>query len=263
MRVWLDLADRLRLRLRTPQLVDGQPHLIALRFEPLDESARWRDHSPADPREKYGAKTRYQRISKLEDPDLLIDLDEALERLNLPREPRILDLGVNRGDSLAMILGLRPAWAKTLRFVGVDHSASALDLARARWAELGDRADFIEADLGALERLELGRFDLVLSIGTLHSPGVDHQVVLRHVVKNLLAPGAGVILGVPNCTHIDGEQLFGARTKNFTQPELSLLIKSVAHYKRYLQQHRRKVYVTGKYYVLVTGAAELEGERGG
>jgi hypothetical protein len=77
-------------------------------------------------------------------------------------------------------------------------------------------------------------------------------------VRHWLERSGGVILGVPNCRYLDGEQLFGARTKNFRQPELGLLIKTVAHWKKYLQQHRRKVYVTGKHCVLVTGAAERE-----
>ena len=40
--------------------------------------------------------------------------------------------------------------------------------------------------------------------------------------------------------------------KNFSQPELSLVIKEIAFYRRYLQQHRFQVFVTGKSYLLVT-----------
>ena len=43
------------------------------------------------------------------------------------------------------------------------------------------------------------------------------------------------------------------RLKNFAQPELGLLVKDVAFYRKYLQQHARQVFVTGKHYVLVTG----------
>jgi SAM-dependent methyltransferase len=252
LRVWVDLADRLHLRLATPRLVSGGT--IELWFEPLDERARWDVGVSANATEKYGSASGYARISKLEDPNLLLDMGDALERVRLPDAPRILDLGVNRGDELALLLALRPEWATQARFVGIDHSASALAEARARFAT--ENFEFIEADLNAIEALELGRFDLVLSLGTLHSPGVDDRSVLRSVVKRWLGPNGGVILGVPNCRYLDGEQLFGARTKNFTQPELGLLIKTVAHWKKYLQQHRRKVYVTGKHYVLVTGAAE-------
>lgn len=256
LRVWVELADRLQLRLSTPRPVVGGV-AIELRFEPLDERARWDgdgDRSSRDPTEKYGAQTGYARISKLEDPSLLLDMADALDRVHLPDAPRILDLGVNRGDEFELLLALRPEWVTQARFVGIDHSSSALAVARERFA--GERFEFIEADLNAVAELELGRFDLVMSLGTLHSPGVDDRSLLRAITKRWLAPSGGVILGVPNCRYLDGEQLFGARTKNFRQPELGLLIKTVAHWKKYLQQHRRKVYVTGKHYVLVTGAAE-------
>ena len=112
-----------------------------------------------------------------------------------------------------------------------------------------------EADLTTLGTLDLGRFDLVLSIGTLQSPGIDDREVLRQIVQNHLAPRGAVILGVPNCRYLDGEVEYGTRMKNFSQPELGLLIKDVAFYRKYLQQHHRKVYVTGKHYVLVYGVA--------
>jgi SAM-dependent methyltransferase len=256
LRVWVELADRLHLRLSTPRPMGGVH--IELCFEPLDERARWDgegDHD-ADRTEKYGSQSGYARICKLDDPDLLLDMADALERVRLPDAPRILDLGVNRGDELALLLGLRPEWATQARFVGIDHSRSALAVARAQFPS--ENFEFIEADLNASAALELGRFDLVLSLGTLHSPGVDDRSVLRSMVQRWLGPRGGVILGVPNCRYLDGEQLFGARTKNFRQPELGLLIKTVAHWKKYLQQHRRKVYVTGKHHVLVTGVTELQ-----
>jgi SAM-dependent methyltransferase len=254
LRVWVELADRLHLRLATPRSTGGVH--VELCFEPLDEGERWDGEGgrDGDPTEKYGSQSGYARISKLEEPNLLLDMGDALERVRLPDAPRILDLGVNRGDELALLLGLRPEWAKRARFVGIDHSHSALAVARERFG--GGNFEFIEADLNESEGLELGRFDLVISLGTLHSPGVDDRSVLRSIVKRWLGPNGGVILGVPNCRYLDGEQLFGARTRNFRQPELGLLIKTVAHWKKYLQQHRRKVYVTGKHHILVTGAAE-------
>ncbi|MCA9698120.1 MAG: tetratricopeptide repeat protein, partial [Myxococcales bacterium] len=137
---------------------------------------------------------------------------------------------------------------------GVASHRAALALARERFP--ADNFRFLEADINALDRLELGTFDLVLSIGTLHSPGIDDRAVLRQLFKHHLEPRAGLIFGFPNCTYRDGELRYGAKMKNFRQPELSLLIKQVGFYKKYLQQHRRKVFVTGKHYLLVTGAAE-------
>jgi 2-polyprenyl-3-methyl-5-hydroxy-6-metoxy-1,4-benzoquinol methylase len=237
-RVWVDLAERLGMRLRTPRAIE--PGLVRLTFEPLDRDARLRP-SADDPTEKYGADSEFARIWKLEDPGFVIDFEEALARIDLPAEPRILDLGVNTGDELALLDSLRDA-----KIVGIDHSASAIAVARERFPN----AELHVADLNSLP--PLGAFDLVISLGTLQSPGVDDREVLRRIVQHHLAPHGAVILGIPNCRYVDGEVEYGTRVVNRREPELGLLVKDVAFYRKYLQQHDRQVFVTGKHYVLVT-----------
>ena len=244
-RVWVDLAERLGLRLLMPRAAD--PPLVELVFEPLDRGRRIGAGETAGDPERYGAESAFARISKLEDPGFVVDVAEAVERAALPARARILDLGVNTGDELELLTALAPGAS----FVGIDHSASALAVARARFPT----AQLVEADLHTLPSLGLGRFDLVFSVGTLHSPGIDDRGVVRRVVQDHLAPGGAVILGFPNCRYVDGEVEYGTRMKNFRQPELGLLIKDVAFYRKYLQQHGRQVFVTGKNYVFVTGVA--------
>ena len=250
LRVWLDLAERLELRLLTPRSVAGRDGLIQLRFERLDRRQRWDVEAG---RERYGAGSGYARISKLEDPGFVLDLVEALARTRLAKS-RVLDLGVNTGDELVILERALPE----LELVGVDHSASALEVARGRFP----RHRLIAADLAALPTLGLGAFDLVVSLNTLQSPGVDDREVLRQVVQHHLAPGGAVILGLPNSRYIDGELSYGARMKNFRQPELGLLIKDIGFYRKYLQQHGRQVFVTGKHTVLVTGVAATDDPSG-
>ena len=245
MRVWAELADRLRLRLLALDRLPGG--WLRLTLARLDEAARV-DGDPGT--EKYGAESSYARISKLDDPGFVLDVADALARAKLAADARVLDLGCNRGDLFALIADLRPDLGAQGSFVGVDHSESALALARAGAGP--GRRRYVCADLAELPTLELGRFDLVTCIGTMQSPGVDDRKLLEHVVRERLAPGGSLIIGVPNCCYVDGELLHGARTRNFTQPELGLLIKHVAYYKRYLQQHNRRVFVTGRNYVLVT-----------
>lgn len=237
-RVWVDLAERLGMRLLTPRVIE--PPLVRLTFESLDRDARLRP-SADDPTEKYGADSEFARISKLEDPGFVIDFEEALAWIDLPAEPRVLDLGVNTGDELALLDGLRDA-----KIVGIDHSASAIAVARKRFPN----AELHVADLNSLP--PLGAFDLVISLGTLQSPGVDDREVLRRIVQHHLAPHGAVILGIPNCRYVDGEVEYGTRVVNRREPELGLLVKDVAFYRKYLQQHDRQVFVTGKHYVLVT-----------
>ncbi|MCB9706266.1 MAG: class I SAM-dependent methyltransferase [Myxococcales bacterium] len=251
-RVWVDLAERLGLRLLTPR-AHGE-HLVELRMERLDAAATLAA-SAGDPeedaaRERYGAGSLFSRISRLDDPGLILDLADALERAGTTADARVLALGVNRGDELALLEALVPGLAERGSFVGVDHSASALARARERFAD--PRHQFIEADLADLAVLGLGDFDLVIAISTLQSPGVDDRALLRAVVHDHLRPGGALLLGIPNCRYVDGEQVHGARMKNFSQPELSLVIKEIAFYRRYLQQHRFQVFVTGKSYLLVT-----------
>jgi SAM-dependent methyltransferase len=246
-RVWVDLAERLGLRMLTPRAAEAP--LVVLRFERLDEQARLRA-AATDPTERYGAASPFARISKHEDPGFVLDLADALARARLAPGARILDLGVNTGDELALVTALVPA-LRDAHFVGIDHSASALAVARARFA--GADVELHAADLNRLDALALGRFDLVLSIGTLQSPGIDDRAVLRRIVQDHLAPTGAVILGFPNCRYIDGELEHGTRMKNFRQPELGLLVKDLAFYRKYLQQHDRQVFVTGKHYLLVTG----------
>ncbi len=268
-RVWVDLAERLGLRLLTPRTVE--PPLVELQFERLAAAPR---APPGDPTEKYGTASELARTSKLEEPGFVLDFADALDRVKLPAEPRILELGVNTGDAFALVCSLAPELRAQATFVGVDHSGSALEAARARFPE--DNFQFVRADLGDLGKLrvldgtalpsgsadgggspavELARFDLVISIATLQSPGLDDRDVLRRIVQSHLASDGAVILGVPNCRYRDGEQEYGARMKNFRQPELGLLVKDVAFYRKYLQQHHRDVYVTGKNYLLVTAVA--------
>jgi hypothetical protein len=109
----------------------------------------------------------------------------------------------------------------------------------------------VVADVAA--PLALGRFDLILAIGLLQSGRLDDRALLRRLVQDHLTPSGAIILGVPNCRYVDGEVSFGARMRNFTQPELGLVIKDIAFYRKYLQQHDRQVFVTGRNYLFVTG----------
>lgn len=244
LRVWVDLAQRMQLRLHTPRIV--APGRVRLRFARLADEAAWGE---GDPTERYGAASAYQRIHRAEDPGFVLDLKDALERARLPPCPRVLDLGCNTGDVIALVRELVADRAPTC--VGIDHSASAIAAARGRFS--ADEVQLVQADLAALPVLDLARFDLVLAIATLQSPGVDDRAVVRHVVQNLLPPHGTLVIAIPNCRYQGGELLHGARTKNFRQPELGLLVRNAEFYRRYLAQHRRRVFITGTHYLFVTG----------
>ncbi len=256
LRVWIDLAERLGLRLCTPRSTDGAR--IRLRFEVLHRPARPgtagtcdRNATPLDGdagTEKYGAASEFARIKKHEDPGFVVDLREALERVEAQQTWRVLYVGCNTGDEITLVRALCPALAPAIH-VGIDHSASAIAAARERLS--GVELHEIDVSVpGALRAL--GRFELIVSIGTLQSPGIDSGDLLRTLVQDHLKPHGSVILGIPNCRYVDGEVEYGARMKNFRQPELGLVVKDIAFYRKYLQQHHKQVFVTGKYELLVT-----------
>lgn len=244
---WCDLAERLGCRLALPEAVTED--LVRLRFEPLGDDPPWDPAAP--PSERYDAGSPFVRLHKLEDPRFLLDVLEALERAAPAAGDRVLALGVNSGEELDAFGLLDPALADELEFVGIDHARGALDLARRRHPD--PRHAFVEADLNRLDALELGTFDLVLALDVFQSPGVDDRALLRTLVQRHIAPDGRLILSLPNGRYRGGELLYGARTRNHRQPELGLLVKDVAYYRKYLQQHRFRVWVTGKYEVLVVG----------
>jgi trans-aconitate methyltransferase len=246
LRAWVDLAERLRLRVR----VVG----TELVFERLEAAVL---QTGGD----YSADSDFAQVNKLEDPRFVLDLREALDRVRAARDDRdnrddsrdrsslrVLDLGVHRGDELVLLERYLPAAS----IVAGDRDASALAMARSRFP----RVQFVEADVMALR--DLGAFDLVIAIGLLQSGALDDRELLRRIVQHHLAPDGAIILGIPNCRYIAGEIEYGARMRNFTQPELGLVIKDVAFYRKYLQQHHRRVFVTGKHYLFVTGITQAE-----
>ncbi|WP_034343390.1 class I SAM-dependent methyltransferase [Deinococcus misasensis] len=239
LRVWMDLADRLDCHMQVPE---KHPPFMKVTFQ--RRKSRGRDRTPSADPEKYGAHTEFQRIHKLAEPCFVLDALQALQSLNLPDGARVLDLGVNTAEELHLLNWAYPE--HTFEVLGIDHSESALQVARERFPE----HQFRVADINHLPE-DLGQFDLILSIGTLQSANIEVEAVFRRLLKHIKG-GGHWLLGFPNCRYVDGEVSYGARMVNYRDPELSLLFKDVAFFRRYFQKHRYHVNVTGKYDMLVT-----------
>ncbi|MCK4974827.1 MAG: methyltransferase, partial [Sulfurimonas sp.] len=61
-----------------------------------------------------------------------------------------------------------------------------------------------------------------------------------------------MILGFPNCRWIDGEMVYGAKAPNYSFNEMSLVLKDIHFCKKYLQQKKYRVTITGKDYLFLT-----------
>ena len=114
---------------------------------------------------------------------------------------------------------------------------------------------FYAHDINNLASLELGEFDLIISIGTLQSSNLEFNPLLMSIVQNQLKKNGAMILGFPNCRFIDGEMIYGARVKNYAFSEMGLLYKDVIFSKKYLQQKKYRVSITGKEYIFLTATS--------
>ena len=238
---WTDAADLLDAQFLTPVRLGEHVQLHFRQRHVLPP-----DRTPG----RYAAGSEFARVNKLEDPHFLHDLTEALTRAALRPGSRVLSLGVGSGRELEVLEQVYPVHG--LQVLGLDLEPSVLELARARFPAYGFRVQ--DVTLPGLPAL--GRFDAVLAISLLQSPGIVQADLLRTLRTEVLAPAGTLILGFPNARYRGGELSYGARTLNFTRPDLSLLIKDVTQARRALQGHGFTVYVTGKYEVLVTAVRQ-------
>ncbi|MBN2871100.1 MAG: methyltransferase domain-containing protein [Campylobacterales bacterium] len=246
-KAWSDLGEILFCRMLTPEKVSE--YTVRITFEKLDQSDSF--HRFEAQEEKYGTASRFAAIHKNEEPAFLNAYLRALRSVKVGEKKRILNLGINTGDEFDLIQQILPRESYTgLELVGIDHSASAIAIARERFDE--GNATFHVHDINDLETLALGRFDLIVTIGTLQSSGLDFKPLFAKLVQEYLSTDGAMVLGFPNCRWMGGEMIYGAKAPNYPYSEMSLLIKDVYYCKKYLQQKKFRVTVTGKEYLFLT-----------
>ncbi len=242
-RAWNALAESLECRLLTPKPFDEIR--LLLRLEKLEPSRSFHQQNDSG---KYEGGGTFQRIDKNEEPGFLYYYQKALKRLGISQRKRILDLGIHEGRELEPVRTLANRSFEEMEIVGIDRAESALRRAQELWPNV---LRTYTHDLNDLASLELGRFDLILSIGTLQSPGIELKPLIMRLVQEHLNPDGALLLGWPNSRWIDGELLYGARPKHYPFSELSLVIKDLFWIKKYLQQHKFRVVITGREYLFL------------
>ncbi len=246
-KAWTDLAELLFCRMLTPVIVDEDTVLISFEKLNIEESF----HSSEGKEEKYGVESPFFQINKNEEPAFLLPYRHALKNVKIEKRKRILDLGVNSGDEFHLIKEiLSDEDYKKSELVGIDYSASAIDFAQKRFPE--ENVNFIEHDINRLDELKLGKFDLIISIGTFQSPNIDFKPFFMSLVQNYLNPEGAIILGFPNCRWMGGEMIYGAKVPNYAYSEMGMLYSDAIYCKKYLQQKKFRVTLTGKDYVFLT-----------
>ncbi|MEA3419179.1 MAG: methyltransferase domain-containing protein [Campylobacterota bacterium] len=248
-KAWSNLAELLFCRMLTPQI--SADDSVILRFQKLDKTDSFHSKKTPQSEEKYGTDSTFSAIRKNEEPAFLFAYRLALQNIKIQNRRTILNLGINSGDEFDLIrrLSSENLFSKT-EFIGIDHSLSAITKARDNLPE--KNVTLHCHDINRLEELDLPRSDLIISIGTLQSPGIDFKPLFMSLIQNYLTPNGAIILGFPNCRWIDGEMVYGAKAPNYNFSEMSLLIKDIYFCKKYLQQHKFRVTITGKDYLFLT-----------
>jgi len=254
-KAWIDLAQALKCRMLTP--VVNASHTIIIRYEKLNRDDSFHK-SITDKEEKYGETSIFSQIYKNEEPSFLVHYKKALENIKINQRVRILNLGVNSGDEFEVIQKYASNF-QNLEMIGIDYCSSAINAAKEKFKK-HTNIFFFTHDINELNALELGRFDLIISIGTLQSSNLEFNPLFMSIVQNQLKRDGAIILGFPNCRWVDGEMLYGARVKNYPFSEMGLLYKDVIFCKKYLQQKKFRVTITGKDYIFLTATSIKKGE---
>lgn len=246
---WVDLAELLMCKMLTPE--KSTYPLVKLRFEKLEAQSSFHTDSQSSKEEKYGIDSHFSQIQKMEEPAFLYYYTQALRNAKLSQRTRVLNLGINTGDEFDVIKNtLDINKYRNMNLVGIDHSKTAIAHAETSFPE--ENVKFYTHDINDIESLNLGRFDLLVSIGTLQSPSINFKPFFMSLVQNYLEKDAAIILGFPNSRWVGGEMIYGAKAPNYAMSEMSLLFNDVIFCKKYLQQHKYRVTLTGKQYIFLT-----------
>jgi len=242
---FVDLAQIFFMKMLTPIFKENH---IVLRFKKLDEKSSF--HKEKVSSEKYGVDSEFFNINKTSQFSFLYYYQEALKFVNLKEKKTILNLGVNKGDEFRVIKEmLSEDEFKAKEFVGLDYSSSIIEYAKKDTPD--KNVSFTCRDINKLSENNLARFELIISIGTLQSSNINFNERFMSLYQNHLEKNGSIILGFPNCRWIDGEMIYGAKAPNYTFNEMSLVLKDIHFCKKYLQQKKYRVVITGKDYLFL------------
>jgi cyclopropane fatty-acyl-phospholipid synthase-like methyltransferase len=249
-KTWLDLAQQLHCEMLTPTIYSQNTLLI--RYKKLNSDASFHK-ALVEKEEKYGEGSIFTQIVKNEESSFLYYYMQAIQNVTIDKRFRILNLGVNSGDEFEVIQKMATQF-ESLELLGIDYCASAIALAKEKFKAYPN-VTLLEYDINTLNALKLEKFDLIISIGTLQSSNLAFNKLLMSLVQNQLKSDGAMILGFPNCRWVDGEMIYGARVKNYAFSEMGLLYKDVIFSKKYLQQKKFRVTITGKDYIFLTATS--------
>ena len=248
---WCDLAELLFCKMLISSIT---LNTVVIKLQKLNKNDSFHKDLNDEKNEKYGEKSTFFRINKNEEPAFLYAYMNALKNVKIEEKTNILNLGINKADEFEIIKEMvNEDIFKQMNFVGVDYSLSAIDFAKKRFPY--ENFDFFNHDINKLNELNLKKSDLIISIGTLQSSSLNFKLLFMDLIQNYLEDKGSIILGFPNCRWINGEMIYGAKAANYSYSEQSVLYKDVYFCKKYLQQKKYRVTLTGKNYLFLTATS--------
>ncbi len=248
---WSDLAEILFCKLL---IVGLQENKVQIKFQKLNKTESFHNDVNDEKNEKYGEDSTFFRINKNDEPSFLYAYMNALINVKIEEKKEILNLGINKADEFEVIKNLLDEETlNQMNLVGIDYSSSAIEFSKKRFPS--ENFTFFNHDINKLEQLNLKKADLIISIGTLQSSGLNFKLLFMDLIQNYLQDKGSIILGFPNCRWINGEMIYGAKAANYSYSEQSVLYKDVYFCKKYLQQKKYRVTLTGKNYLFLTATS--------
>jgi len=248
-KIWVNLAELHFCKMLTPEKIDNES--VKITFQKLNKDDSFHSAPIENREEKYGVDSKFFNINKNEEPTFLHAYKKALEAVKIQNRKQVLNLGINKGDEFELIAQLlEEETFQKIKLIGIDHSQTALEFAKQRFST--ENIEFYKQDINTIETLKLKKSDLIISIGTLQSPSINYKPFLMSLVQEHLTQDGAFILGFPNSRWIDGELIYGAKAPNYPYSEMSLIFNDVIFAKKYLQQKKFRVTITGREYIFLT-----------
>ncbi len=245
---FFELANVFQLKLLNPSIIDNKFIIVNLLY-----NRNYQENDNAwNKTDRYGYDDLFFKINKLENPSFLADYLKALSYKPLAKNASILNLGIGKGDEFAIFENLyHKNILATLKFTGIDLSESIINYLKERFP--ANNYQFFSQDALEFTLQNKEKYDLIISINLFQSPAIDSKTLFRNLIQNSLKEDGVIIIGLPNSRYYNNFLRYGARVKNYQDAELSLLLKDISFFKKYLQQHKFRVRVFGKYYLLLVG----------
>jgi len=244
---WFDLAQIFLCKIID---INKNNIFIVFSIKKLNTASRFNNTNHSK-KEKYGLDSNFFKLEKNNYTSFIYYYKEALEYSNLTSKKRILNLGINRGDEFVFIkelIGNEEYNKKTL--YGIDYSKSIIDYNKEYFNN--HHINFICHDINFIETLNIGLFDLIISIATLQVLNINLEKILLYMINNCLSTKGSIIIAFPNCRWLDTDMIYGAVMPLTKEQNMNRIFEQVTYCKKVFEANNFEVFINGKDYIFIT-----------